>query len=71
MIGALDIGDVRRRYRVGSHCTQATLTEQQVIEIRSRYAAGAASQSSLAAEYGIHQNSVSRIVRRASWRHVP
>lgn len=46
------------------------LTEADVADIRSRYAAGGISQVALAAEYGIHQVTVSEIVLRKIWRHV-
>ena len=48
----------------------AKLTEEQVIEIRSRYAAGGVFQRALAAEYGVSQSVISEIVRRVSWAHL-
>lgn len=49
---------------------QRKLTEEQVREIRSRYAAGDATQLSLAIEYGISQSAVHKIVSRQTWRDV-
>lgn len=45
----------------------AKLTMEQVQEIRERYAAGGVKQSDLAAEFGVLQQQISRIVRRTSW----
>lgn len=46
------------------------LSAGQVVEIRSRYAAGGVSQYALAAEFGITQSAVSHIVSRRSWQHI-
>lgn len=50
----------------GGNCK---LTIEQVKEIRARYAAGGKrnSQTSLAAEYGVKQPQISRIVRGVTW----
>lgn len=45
----------------------AKLTKIQVAQIRKRYAKGGILQRELAAEYGIEQTTISRIVRGASW----
>lgn len=39
------------------------LTEAQVTEIRDRYATGSVLQSELAAEFGVHQGTISNVVR--------
>ena len=49
---------------------RAIVTEEQVREIRSLYAAGQHSQQSLADHYGLDQTGISLIVRRKSWAHV-
>lgn len=54
----------------GERNPKAKLTAVQVREIRRRYAIGNISQTALAAQYGIQQVAVSRIVRRASWSHL-
>lgn len=46
------------------------LTTAQVLEIRSRYAAGGIRQVDLANEYGIRQANISKIILRKSWAHV-
>ena len=56
----------------GEQHRSAKLTESQVITIRSRFVSrcpinGAAA---LAAEYGVGQDSIRRIVRRDKWRHI-
>lgn len=50
---------------------RAVLTEQQVIEIRQRFAQGETNKAKLAQEYGIAPSTVRRIVIRKLWRHVP
>jgi hypothetical protein len=54
----------------GDDHQNAKLTEQQVHEIRDRYATGAITQTRLASEYGISQSNVSLIVRSEAWVHV-
>lgn len=48
------------RYGVANN--KATLTERQVIELRRRYSAGE-TQTALAREFGVHQTTISLIVR--------
>jgi hypothetical protein len=50
--------------------TKATLTVDDVREIRRRYAAGGVIQRELGAEYGVQQAVVSKIIRRAAWADV-
>ena len=45
----------------------ASLTWEQVRQIRSRYEAGGISQRALAAEYGVAQSAIWRIVTYRSW----
>lgn len=47
-----------------------SLTDQNVRDIRRRYAAGGISQHQLATEYGCTQSTISLIVLRRSWQHV-
>jgi hypothetical protein len=54
----------------GSLNHQAKLTEDDVLDIRATYAFGAL-QSDLAKEYGVHFGTISSIVLRDSWRHLP
>lgn len=46
----------------------AVLTAAQVDEIRTRYAAGGVFQRELAAEYGVSQTQIGRIVRLVRWK---
>ncbi len=48
---------------------RARLTAKQVTAIRKRASSGA-TQSALAAEYGVHQSLISGIVNRKYWAHV-
>jgi len=50
------------------HC-RARLTEDDVLAIRARAAAGE-TQRPLAREYGVDQATISNIVTRKSWKHV-
>ncbi len=61
----------KERQRSGTENNQAKLNEDQVAEIRYKYAQGLASQAALAVEYGISQSAVSYIIRRGTWRQVP
>jgi hypothetical protein len=55
---------------LGSAHGNSKLTEQQVVEIRLRYAAGGCTQKGLAAEFGVNQALVGRIILRKIWKHV-
>jgi len=48
----------------------AKLTAAEVTKIRKRYAEGGVTQQQLAAEYGVGQQEISRIVRGINWRHL-
>jgi hypothetical protein len=54
----------------GERYWSAKLTAEKVSTIRRRAAAGE-TQRSLAAEFGMSQPTISEIVRRVIWRHVP
>ena len=56
-------------HRKGSDNPWAKTTEADVLSIRSEYAAGAR-QVDLASKYGLHQTTISDIVRRKIWKHV-
>lgn len=60
----------RGRSPRGSRSGAAKLTEAQVVEIRTRYAAGER-QRALAVEYGISRSHISYIVNGRGWTHVP
>lgn len=55
--------------RRGERATFAKLTEQQVREIRTRYAATRA-LTALAIEYGIAKRNILKVVNRQTWKHV-
>ncbi len=46
------------------------LDEEEVCQIRSRYAAGGVSQEQLGAEFGVCQPDISQIVNRKTWQHI-
>ena len=46
------------------------LTEEEVLDIREKYATGDYTQKSLGEEYGIHQGHITKIVNLKSWTHI-
>lgn len=55
----------------GSLHHNAKLTEQQVLEIREKYAAGGVSYWKLAMEYDINStDTIGRIINRQTWTHI-
>jgi hypothetical protein len=48
----------------------ARFTEDDVREIRARYAVGDISQQALAEQYGTTQTNIGHVVRRKTWKHV-
>ncbi len=48
----------------------AKLTEGDVRVIRTRYATGGETQAGLAAEFGVTQPTVRRLINRRTWKHV-
>ena len=46
------------------------LTEDNVKEIRSRYAATSVSMAGLAKDYGVRRRTIKRAIRRKTWKHV-
>jgi hypothetical protein len=59
-----------RRSRGQDHHA-AKLSEQQVVEIRSKWATGAYTRAALAAEYGVVPETIYVIATRRGWKHVP
>lgn len=57
-------------YQYGVNNVSNKLSEQNVRDIRQRYAAGGVTQRALAREYGLHQVTVSEIVLRKIWEWV-
>jgi hypothetical protein len=55
----------------GSNCPSAKLTEEKVIEIRRRYAAGEMDQAALAWEYGVGLATICEAISGKTWGHVP
>lgn len=69
-----NMDDMARKGRAVRHLGEAhgmaRLTEHDVREIRLRFASGEASQTELAARYGMHQSAMSLLINRKTWRHV-
>lgn len=61
----------KRRTTQGERAFCAKLTAGQVLVIRARYAAGGISHQALADAYGVARESVSELIRRETWKHLP
>jgi hypothetical protein len=60
-----------RSYKpIGEANFRAKLTEQQVLEIRTRYALGGVFQRELADEYGVCRSLIGHIITRHLWTHI-
>lgn len=55
----------------GERVAGARLTAVEVAEIRRRHSQGGVSQRSLADEFRVDYSTLSLIIRRRTWRHVP
>lgn len=58
------------RSLMGERNTKAKVSDQDVIEIRQRYAKGNVTQQELADLFGLKQITVSNIVLRKTWQHL-
>jgi hypothetical protein len=61
--------DIHLTHR-GEQLPQAKLTEDDVREIRSRYAAGGESWRTLGLEFGVHRQSIGEVLLYQTWAHV-
>lgn len=59
----------KNRQTHGSKCHTARFTEEQVLEIRRRYANGE-TQLSMVKEFGVAKNTIWRIINRLHWDHI-
>lgn len=61
-----------RRYaaRKGSDSPKSKLTEQQVLEIRRRYATGKITYARLAQDYAVVPTTIQMIINRTNWGHI-
>lgn len=59
-----------KRMQNGSANFCSILTDEAVRSIRFRFAAGGITQRELAAEYGVGQTAISRIILRIRWKHI-
>jgi len=46
------------------------LTEEQVLDIRARYAAGGTTQGELGRQFGVHQTTIQLITSGKHWAHL-
>lgn len=61
----------KKKDQRGEKNSAAAVTAEQVVEIRSIWAARAMSQREIAARFGVTQSTISAIVVRKSWAHLP
>ena len=52
----------------GAHSANAKLSPSDVVLIRDAYSAGGISQQQLASQYGVHQMTISKVVRGSSYK---
>lgn len=67
---AWETGLINKDHTVGSRHHKATLTEEQVVEIRSLYAAKAFTKDQLAEKYDLNKSTLSDLLYRRTWKHV-
>ncbi len=60
----------KSRWPVGDHHSQHRLTADQVIELRGRFLTDNITKKELAAEYGITDVMVGKIIRRERWKSI-
>jgi hypothetical protein len=56
--------------RLGTRATNAKLTDDLVLAIRSEYAAGGISEKSLGDKHGVSAHTVHSVLKRWTWKHV-
>ena len=61
----------KQRQPRGENHWRTKFTEEDIVEIRRKYREGVASQSAMAAQYGVDPSTISDIVRRKLWGHIP
>lgn len=63
-------GGALRGHARGEKHHHAKLTEADVLAIRRAWTRGEASQTSMAAQYGVTQSRICQIVNDAAWKHL-
>lgn len=56
--------------RIGSKNFAAKMSERKVYNLRRQYASGGITHQGLADKYGLHRRTVTKILRRFTWKHV-
>lgn len=54
----------------GETCGKSKLTDKKILDIRRLYDSGSHTQEAIAADFGVTQNTVSKIVNGKTWAHV-
>jgi hypothetical protein len=60
----------RGNQQKGENHGLSKLNEIQVLEIRAKYKNGGTTQTQLGLEYGVHNVTISEIIRREIWKHI-
>lgn len=55
---------------VGERCRHSKLTAKDVVSIRERYSAGNITHMQLGAEYGVYPDSIGKVIRGDTWKHL-
>lgn len=66
----VDDREIKGRGIQGNKCHKAKLSEQQVIEIRTRFTTEKITKTQLAFEYGVAPSTIERIINHKSWNHL-
>lgn len=62
---------VSKKRNAHGETSYAKLSEHEVLQIRARYSDGSCTQAQLGLEFGVHQVTISKIVSRKRWTHLP
>lgn len=65
-----NMADCATKGRTRRTVTRTRFSDQQVVDIRAKYATGLATHRSLAAEYDVGKSTIASIVRRDSFKHI-
>jgi len=65
-----NLADAGRKGTMNRRGRNVTLTEDQVKEIRKKYAMGGTTYYKLSREYGVYLSTIQKIVKRETWTHV-
>ncbi len=62
--------EISHLQNVGETNCKSVLREKEVLEIRKIYSERKMTQKQLAQQYGVHKDTISRIIHRETWKHI-